>query len=85
MNPIHHLKQYQQRKLLLKGQQDLQAKGKAVDAVCLDFSKALETVSHSILLEKMAAHTLDKYTSHGENCLDGQAQRLMVNGARTRW
>ncbi|GAB0191393.1 mitochondrial enolase superfamily member 1 [Grus japonensis] len=35
--------------------------GKAVDVIYLDFSKALGTVSHSILPEKLA-HGLDRYT-----------------------
>ncbi|GAB0182471.1 mitochondrial enolase superfamily member 1 [Grus japonensis] len=36
--------------------------GKTVDVVYLDFIKAFDTVSHSILLEKLAAHSLDGRT-----------------------
>jgi len=35
--------------------------GKAVDIFYLDFSKAFDTVFHSIL-EKLAAHGFDRYT-----------------------
>ena len=37
-------------------------KRKAVDVIYLGFTKALDTVSHSVLLEKLAACGLDRYT-----------------------
>ncbi|KAK4823310.1 hypothetical protein QYF61_000523 [Mycteria americana] len=58
-------------------------KGKAVDVVYLDFSKAFDTISHSILLEKLAAHGLDGHTlCVVKNWLDGRAQRVVVNGVK---
>ncbi|KAK4831995.1 hypothetical protein QYF61_020378 [Mycteria americana] len=52
--------------------------GKAVDVVYLDFRKAFDTVSHSILLEKLAAHGLHGCTLRWvKNWLDGQAQRVV--------
>ncbi|PKU39982.1 rna-directed dna polymerase from mobile element jockey- hypothetical protein [Limosa lapponica baueri] len=58
--------------------------GKAVDVVYLDFSKAFDTVSHSILLEKLAAHGLDGRTVHWvKNSLEGWAQRVVVNGVKS--
>ncbi|RMC19332.1 hypothetical protein DUI87_03941 [Hirundo rustica rustica] len=60
--------------------------GKAVDVVYLDFSKAFYTVSHSILLDKLAAHGLDRSTlCWVRNWLDGRAQRVVVNGAASSW
>ena len=48
--------------------------GKAVDIVYLDFSKAFDTVSHSIPLEKVEAHSIDKGTLRWvKNLLDGRA------------
>ncbi|KAK4831611.1 hypothetical protein QYF61_018371 [Mycteria americana] len=60
--------------------------GKAVDVVYLDFSKAFDMVSHSILLEKLAAHGLDGCTLRWvKNWLDGRAQRVVVNGVYSSW
>ncbi|KAK4815944.1 hypothetical protein QYF61_010201 [Mycteria americana] len=62
------------------------AEGKAVDVVYLDFSKAFDTVSHSILLEKLAAHGLDGCTLCWVKIwLDGWAQRVVVNGVYSSW
>ncbi|KAK4822392.1 LOW QUALITY PROTEIN: hypothetical protein QYF61_014162 [Mycteria americana] len=61
-------------------------KGKAVDVFYLDFSKAFDTVSHSILLEKLAAHGLGGCSLHWvKNWLDGRAQRVVVNGVKSSW
>ena len=60
--------------------------GKAVDVVYLDFSKAFDTVSHSILLGKLAARGLDRYTLLWvRNWLEGHAQRVIVNGVKSSW
>ena len=60
--------------------------GKAVDVVYLDFSKAFDTVSHGILLEKLASRGLDKCTLHWvKNGLAGRAQRVVVNGVKSSW
>ncbi|KAK4822693.1 hypothetical protein QYF61_019562 [Mycteria americana] len=60
--------------------------GKAVDVVYLDFSKVFDTVSHSILLEKLDAHGLDGCTLHWvKNWLDDRAQRVVVNGVYSSW
>ncbi|KAK4808570.1 LOW QUALITY PROTEIN: hypothetical protein QYF61_009873 [Mycteria americana] len=60
--------------------------GKAVDVIYLDFNKAFDTVSHSILLEKLAAHGLGRCTlCWVKNWLDGRAQRVVVNGVKSSW
>ncbi|GAB0205210.1 mitochondrial enolase superfamily member 1 [Grus japonensis] len=60
--------------------------GKAVDVIYLDFSKAFDTVSHSILLEKLVAHGLDRCTLRWvKNWLEGRAQRVVVNGVKSSW
>ena len=60
--------------------------GKAVDVVYLDFSKAFDTVSHSILLQKLAVRGLDRYTlGWVRNWLKARAQRVVVNGVKSSW
>ncbi|GAB0177976.1 hypothetical protein GRJ2_000262900 [Grus japonensis] len=60
--------------------------GKAVDVVYLDFCKAFDTISHSILPDKLAAHGLDGRTLHWvKNWLDDRAQRVVVNGITSSW
>ncbi|GAB0178015.1 mitochondrial enolase superfamily member 1 [Grus japonensis] len=60
--------------------------GKAVDVIYLHFSKAFDIISHSILLEKLAAHGLDRCTHCWvKNWLCGQAQRIVVNGVASSW
>ena len=58
--------------------------GKAVDVVYLDFSKAFDTVSHSILLQKLADRGLDRYIlGWVRNWLEGRAQRVVANGIKS--
>ena len=60
--------------------------GKAVDVVYLDLSKAFDTVPHNILVEKLAAHGLDgRMLCWVKHWLDGQAQRVVVNGVKASW
>ncbi|PKU45935.1 rna-directed dna polymerase from mobile element jockey-like [Limosa lapponica baueri] len=48
--------------------------------------KAFDTVSHSILLEKLAAHGFDGNTLHWvKNWLEDRAQRVVVNGIKSSW
>ena len=61
-------------------------KGKAIDVVYLDFSKAFDTVSHSILLGKLAAPGLDRYAPLWvRSWLEGHAQWVVVNGVKSSW
>ena len=59
--------------------------GKAVDVVYLDFSKVFDTVSHSILLEKLAACGFESSTlSWAKNWQEAQAKTAVVNGFKSR-
>ena len=75
--------------VLLQGVQHEQKKTQimeAVNVVYLDFSKAFDTFSHSILLEKLAAHGLDGHMLRWvKNWLDGRAERVVVNGVKSSW
>jgi len=60
--------------------------GRAVDVVCLNFSKAFDTVSHNILLGKLRKCGLNEWTVRWiENWLDGRAQRVVISGAESSW
>jgi len=60
--------------------------GKAVDVVYPDFRKAFDTVPHRNLLETLAAHGLDECTLCWiKNWLNGQGQRVVVNGVKSSW
>ncbi|CAM5093339.1 unnamed protein product [Eretmochelys imbricata] len=60
--------------------------GKAVDVLFLDFSKAFDTVSHSILVSKLRKYGLDECTiGWVESWLDCRAQRVVINGSMSSW
>ncbi|CAM4394715.1 unnamed protein product [Caretta caretta] len=60
--------------------------GKAVDMLFLDFSKAFDTVSHSILVSKLKKYGLDEWTIRWiESWLDCRAQRVVINGSMSSW
>ncbi|KAK4828602.1 hypothetical protein QYF61_000054 [Mycteria americana] len=60
--------------------------GKAVDVIFLDFSKAFDTVPHSILLDNLSNCGMSRFTVRWvKNWLSGRAQRVVVNGATSGW
>ena len=57
-------------------------KGRTMDIVYLDFSKAFDTVSHNILIGNLRKCRLDECTVRWiEKWLDGRAQRIVINSA----
>ncbi|CAM5161489.1 unnamed protein product [Natator depressus] len=59
--------------------------GKAVDVLFLDFSKAFDIVSHSILASNLK-YGLDEWMIRWiESWLDCRAQRVMINGSMSSW
>ncbi|CAM5073937.1 unnamed protein product, partial [Eretmochelys imbricata] len=60
--------------------------GKAVNVLFLDFSKAFDTVSHSILVSKLRKYGLDECIIRWvESWLDCRAQRVVINGSMSSW
>ncbi|CAM5162977.1 unnamed protein product [Natator depressus] len=60
--------------------------GKAMDLLFLDFSKAFDTVSHSILVSKLKKYGLDEWTIRWiESWLDCRTQRVVINGFMSSW
>ena len=60
--------------------------GRAVIAVYLDFSKAFDTFSHSILVMKLRKCGMDEWMMRKtENWLTGRAQRVVISGAESGW
>ncbi|CAM5159981.1 unnamed protein product [Natator depressus] len=60
--------------------------GKAVDVLFLDFSKAFDTVSHSIFASKLKKYGLDEWMIRWiESWLDCRAQRVVINGSMSSW
>uniref|UniRef100_A0A8B9PX03 Reverse transcriptase domain-containing protein n=1 Tax=Apteryx owenii TaxID=8824 RepID=A0A8B9PX03_APTOW len=60
--------------------------GRAVAVVCLDFSKAFDTVSHNILLGKLKKSGLDEWTVRWlEKWLNGRAPRVVLSSAESSW
>jgi len=51
-----------------------------------DFSKAFDTVSHSVLLDKMSSIQLDNFIIYWvSNWLTGRAQRVIVSRVTPGW
>ena len=64
----------------------LVGEGRAVDIVYLAFSKAFDTVSQKILIEKLMMYGLDEQTVRWiENWLNVQAQRVVISGTKSSW
>ncbi|KAF1508687.1 hypothetical protein FQV19_0005397, partial [Eudyptula minor] len=62
------------------------SKGRAGDVVYLDFSRAFNSVSNNVFIDKLMKCRLDKCTLRWiKNCLDSRAQRVVVNGVQSSW
>ena len=60
--------------------------GRAADIVYLDFSKAFDTVPHSLFLEKLLCYGLGKCSvQRVGNWLTGHTQKVVVNSSFSKW
>ncbi|CAM5111205.1 unnamed protein product [Natator depressus] len=60
--------------------------GKVVDVLFLDFSKAFDMVSHSILSSRLKKYGLEEWSIKWlESWLDRQAQWVVINGSMSSW
>ncbi|PKU46225.1 rna-directed dna polymerase from mobile element jockey- hypothetical protein [Limosa lapponica baueri] len=58
--------------------------GRAVDVVYLDFSKAFDTISHSILIGKFRKYGLNEWTVRWiETWLKDRAQRVVIRATES--
>ncbi|GAB0178956.1 mitochondrial enolase superfamily member 1 [Grus japonensis] len=61
-------------------------KGRTVDVVHLNFSKAFDTISRNILTGKLRKCELDEWTVRwAENWLHGRAQRVVISSTESTW
>ena len=60
--------------------------GKLVDIAFLHFTKAFDTVPHSILLDNLSNCDMSRFTVRWvKNWLKDRAQRVVVDGATSGW